>query len=318
MAEWANWTPADLFPQEIADASSTLSSAGSTIAATLDAAATVLDVLALFATGITDINAALIDSIDALIESLTQQLTQTGVFYLSHLPPLARRVNPQIWLSDTAASLDDRFDEERPVLVDPGAFVGAIVVMGVAPDYRTLQSVIEKLFVLFKALIDGLEEISEQKNPGEAPPTFVAGTAEEPNWKSATLMDLIPQIRTLVDTLTSFGDQITKAVSAGDIYSDFANLLSSKAANLRLISDQLQTTLDDLAAALLINGLFVLPIYGQGDASFVQSQMLNSTGGPLDVGDNQFAAGVMFLAQGGTTTPRDALFDMFGLAKVDT
>lgn len=319
MAEWQSFVAADMLPTEMISAISTVESTAQTLGTSLDLAADIVDLVALFVQGVADVNATLIAAAQDLIESVTQQLLGTGVFMLNHIPATpSLRVNPQIWLQEVANSLNDTFDTERPILNDPGAFVGAIVIMGTGPDYRQLMIDFKSLFDLFKATVAELLQISKMKLPGEEPEVISPGVGQVPDWKSTTIAELVPEIGEIAKQLVEFSKFIESAKGASVIYSRYANVLRNKANALRGISSRISTTVAALTAALLQSGAYLLPIYGQMDKAGVQQQLLTSTGGPLALGDSQFAAGFMFLSTGGTTTPRDILFDLFDVAKVNT
>lgn len=318
-AEWQNFAVADLFPQEMADAIDQVQSTADTLGAALDIAASIMDLVGTFVSSTADLNEAIIDSMQALIDSLIQQLLGTGVYMLTHIPDtFALRVNPQRWLVEVSYSLNDVFDPNVPLLVDPFAYVGGLVVLGVGPDFRELMKQFRALFELFGALIASIEQLDDIVLPGETPTVIPSGVGKAPNWESITVAKLVPGIGTIVEQLRSFSQFIEKAKRGNELYERFGNLLRNKANALRAIADAIQQALDDIAAALDVAGAYILPIYGQMDKRTLQAVLLTSEGGPLDLGDNQFAAGFMFLAQGGTTAPRDVLFDLFGVAKQET
>lgn len=319
-AEWIQFSAADLFPQEMADALSTIGSTADTLSSVLDLAADVVDIAALFVSGLADLNAALIAATKALIDSLVQQLLGTGVYMLEYISPSPGiDTNPFAWLTAVSRSFDDPYDANKPILVDPSGYVGALVLVQTGPSFKDLMALFEKLAALFEALTYVGDDLFKLKEPGDTPPAFIPGTAEEPNWKSLTVAKLVPPIGLIAEQLKAFGDTITSALSAGDIYSAFADILRSKADILRDVADTIQQALDTLLALLDATG-FILPIYGQGDKTFVQRALLTSTGGPLSISPAlaTYTAGFMFLAQGGTTGPADVLFDLFGVAKTVT
>lgn len=315
MAEWQQFDPTDLYPQEVENAINTFGPVVDALSTALGALGTIVDTVALFAQGMGNINEALITAAQDLITSIFQQLTQTGVFWLFHMSPsVSYTLTPQQWLSQVSNSLYDRMDERRPVLVDENAYVGAVVVMATSENLKELLTDFYNMMELFQNSIASLSQIQSWKDPGEEF-EVVSGVGRAPNWDSKKVVDIIPGLGEIAEKMLGFANSIAGPDSASDIYSGFASALSAKASYLTNFVASIQTILDTISLILNFEGAFVLPIYGQGDADWVSSQLQNSTGGPLDVDDANYSIGAIFLATGGTTEPADTLFDLFGLPK---
>lgn len=314
MAEWKSFNPSDLMPNEIMDLASTCSSVGDQVATVLDAAATVLDVIKNFVSGYNDPLASVIDSLQDLIMSTVQQFTQAGVYMLKHVP-LSSKIpaSPTKWLYDVASSLDDVYDENRPILVDPNAYIGAVVFMATSQYYKDLMSLFYGMLRLFGLAGPTEDQIAAWKDIGVDIP-IVPGVGRAPDWESKRMIDFIPELGTLADLLINFSLGIAAAQGASDLYSMFADQLAAKAEALRSIADDAASIASKFEQNMGFEGAYMLPIYGQGDKEWLQSQLINSTGGPRDIRGAQFSLGVVFLATGGTSTPADLLFTLIGLS----
>lgn len=315
MAEWVTFEPSSLIPSEIIDLASSCSTVGDQIASVLDAAATVLDVIKNFVTGYNDPLGAVIDSLQDLIMSTVQAFTQTGIYMLKHVP-LSPKIpaSPLKWMLDVAYSLEDLYDQNRPILVDPNAYVGAVVFMATSEYYKDLMSLFRGMLSLFGLLGPTAAQVSSWKTLGEIIP-IVPGVGRAPDWESKRMIDYIPELGMLADLFINFSLSISAAQSASDLYGLFADQLAAKAAALRSIADDVQSILDRFETNLGFEGAYMLPIYGQGDKAWLQQQLLSSTGGPMDLRDAQYSLGVMFLTTGGTSEPADFLFTLMGIAR---
>jgi len=313
MAEWVSFDPSTLYPSDIASLVSSINTTGEAIASALDLAANVVDVAALFVQGFQDAQAVVINTLQSLIASAVQQLTQTGIYMLVNAST-SFKATPSFnqWMQALSTSIDDSYDENRPILVDPYAYVGSVTIVGVNSDYFRLMSLFRQLFELFGALVPTSAEILAWPTVGEAF-EVIPGVGKAPDWNSKKLSAVVPGIDTLVTTLLGYSNSISAAASASSIYTNFAGQLRDKATLLRAIGATLQAALDTLAGALTMEGAYVLPVYGQGDGDWLQSQWLGATGGPCSVSGDTYCAGISFLAMGGTTAPADALFSLFGI-----
>lgn len=315
MAEWTEFDASKLFPQELADLLSVTDPLVSVLSSALDIMADVVDVAALFVQGFTDPQAAAIAAVQDAINAVVQQLTQTGVYYCLHMAPsYSGKLYPIQWVTQIARSLDDFSDENRPILVDENAYVGAVAVAVTASTYQGLFQDYRAMFDMFGKRVATATQISRWKNRND-PWTIQAGVGQAPDWNSKKLGDIVPPVGELAKKFLAFSDSVSSAIGGSQIYDAFADQLRSKAALLSSFADDVNSILTSIEALLQLEGAYVLPIYGQGDASWVQSILLNSTGGPLDDSQAQYTAGVVFLTTGGTTDQVDLLFDLFGLPK---
>lgn len=315
MAEWEEFDPSALFPDELADLLAVTEPLASVLGTALDIMADVVDVAALFVQGFSDAQAAAIAAVQDAINSVVQQLTQTGIYYLVHMAPSYSGIlTPAGWTSQVASSLTDYSDPARPILVDPGAYVGAVAVCVVASTYKGMLSDYRGMFDTFgKRIVDAaqIERWPERDDPWQV----TGGVGQAPDWGSKKLGDIIPPIGEIAKKMLAFSDSITGAIGGNAIYSAFADQLRDKAALLIGFANTVSALLSSIENMLNWEGAYVLPIYGQGDATWLQSILTDSRGGPWNVSGARYTAGVMFLATGGTSTQVDLLFDLFGLPK---
>jgi hypothetical protein len=313
MSEWISFDPSKLYPQEIDDALDTFGSVVGVLSSALDGLSDILDVLAVFSGGIDDINELIIKAAQELILSITQALTQTGVYQLFHTSPsVSYTLTPREWLAQVADSLTDRMDEKRPKFTDENAYVGAIVVMATSENLKDLFTDYYNFTQLFQRRLAEMSQIENWPVVGEEF-TVEEGIGREPNWNAKRVVDIIPRLSEIAEKLIGFANSLSGPVSTSNLLSVFADMLSAKAAYLTNFVFEIQDILNAISLVLNFEGAYVLPIYGQGDADWVKEKLLSSTGGPLDDEDANYSMGVMLLATGGTTQPADTLFTLFGL-----
>ena len=315
MPEWQQFDPTDLFPADVSSALGNLGDVVDALATGLSGLGLVVDTIATFASGMDDINQLLISQAQTLINGLFQQLTQTGVYWLFHASPsVSYEMTPSNWLVQVSASLYDRMDENRPILVDPNAYVGAVVVMATSENLNDLLTEFYQMLELLQRTFATLGQIQDWPELDEQF-TVVPGVGKDPNWEQKAVVDIVPGLAEIAEKMTSFANSLFGPTAAGDIYSAFADALTSKASYLTGFVAEIETLLNTISVILNFEGAFVLPIYGQGDADWLSAQLQNSTGGPMDVEDANYSVGAMFLCTGGTSTPVDVLFDLFNLPK---
>ena len=315
--KWQTFSPSDLYPQEVVDLLTELEDVANTLGTALTVLTKAVQVLGDLVSEVTDVYQAVVESIQAAIDSVVQQLTQTGIYSLFYMPTSrVAKLPPASWVSGIATSLDDYSDTERPVLVDPSAYVSMIVVCVTSSTYSDLLSDYRSFFDMLKRNIASALQVSRWQD--ESSFRYVDGVGKEPNWKSIRVGDVIPAIGDLGRIIDAFGRTITTAIAPSNVYSQFADLLGDKAAYLLGIAQVIEDTLEELNALLNIEGAFVLQIYGQGDAEWLQNNLLNARGGPFDVENAEFTAGAAFLATGGTTAQVELLTQLFGLTAETT
>lgn len=313
MAKWETFDPTGAYPDGLASILEDASSLADTLGTALDAAATVVEIAAGFVTGMKDVNAGTIAAMQEAIVSAIQQLTQTGSYWLFHSPAsFAGTLPPHKWLSQISNSLDDRMDEERPILVDPNAYVSVVAVCATSENYRDMYKLYEDMFEMFGVRVPSSAQADAWPNPGDTF-TVVPGVGQAPNWGSKRLADVIPPLGEMADYLASFLTMISAAKEAGSIYQDFADQLRDKAEALNAFATEVQDLLDAFTNILNFEGAYVLSFTGQGDSEWVQQQLLASTGGPLDDTEAEYSAGAVFLVTGGTAADVAPLAALFGL-----
>lgn len=311
MAEWESFDATGVIPDEIISVAEDAADLAAVLGPILDTAADVVDLAALFVQGYNDAQKAAIEAFQDLLLSTVQQLLTTGVYMLPHVPASWKlNTTPNSWLRAVTRSLDDVYDENRPILVDPYAYVGCVVVMTSVPNYPNLFG---KLLRLFGLLIPSNDQVNAWPTPYDEF-QVIPGVGQAPDWMSKRIADFVPQVGELVDVLLNFSDSVTAAAAASDIYGRFAEQLRQKA----IILNQIAATVDEIVASLEestdFTGAFVLPIIGQGDKAWLQNEILTATGGPHDLEYVNYSAGITFLTTGGTSAPAELLLSLFGLS----
>lgn len=315
MTEWEDFDASALYPDELESLLSVTAPLADTLGAALSVMADVVDVASLFVQGFSDAQAEAIKSVQDAINATVQQLTQTGVYYTVHMPPSRSGVmTPASWINQVSESFSDYSDENRPILVDPEAYVGAIAVMVTASTYRGLLQEYRSMFDTFEKKIADASQISRWPNRDD-PWVVTSSVGRAPDWGSKKLGDIVPPVNVIAKKILSFSSAITGAASGSTIYSAFAEQLRSKSETLTAFSEEITGLLGSIDELLNWDGAYILPIYGQGDSEWVKSSLVSSTGGPRDLEDSNYTAGVMFLSTGGTTAEIDLLFDLFGMPK---
>jgi len=204
--------------------------------------------------------------------------------------------------------LSDTYDSNRPILVDPYAYVGCVVVMTTTANYPSLFS---KLFNLFGMLIPSADQVAAWPTRGNVF-EVVEGVGRDPNWARKRIADIVPGVGQIVDTLLNFSGAVSSAAGASDIYGLFANQLRNKATLLQQISTLISGIVSSIEDSMGFSDAYLLPIMGQGDKAWLQSEIVTSTGGPRNVASANYSAGVTFLTTGGTTAPAELLLSLFG------
>jgi hypothetical protein len=302
-----------MLPSYITDQLDKFTDVNELLATGLETLKTVVELIAKFIQGVQDLNAAYIEAARLLINSIVQQLTQTGVYALFHVTPsVSYTMTPRQWLSHASASLYDKMDARRPILVDPYAFVGAAVIMATSENLRSLLDNFYNLMELLKNVIGSLDQVRSWKDFGEEF-EVVEGVGRVPNWESKKIVDIVPYLDVIVEKLLSYANSILGPSDASSIYSEYIEKLQDKIDYLVNFIKSIEDIVNLIAVILNFEGAFVLPIFGQGDAAWLSGELINSTGGPMDVPDANYTVGGMFLTTGGTTAPMETLFMVLGL-----
>jgi hypothetical protein len=314
MATWITLDPGNLIPSSIEELSDACSTVGDTVATVLETSADVLDIVKNFVSGYDDALSTTVGTLQNLIADTIQQFTQNGIYLLKHAPPSFKyETSPRTWLRQVSRSLDDRYDENRPILVDPNAYVGAVVLMGTSNSFKDLYAAFGNLLRLLGMLVPSEDQIDKWPTVGELF-EVVPGVGQAPDWESKRLVDYIPKLGEIADLFLDFSDSVSTAATAADIYSRFADQLRLKASTLREISTRVSELVEEITQFLGFSTVHLLPIYGQGDSEWLKDQLQNSTGGPLEDEGAEHSFGVVLLATGATSTPAELLFSLMGLS----
>jgi hypothetical protein len=270
-----------------------------------------------------------------LIFSLIQQLTQTGVYTLYHYTPsFSMYMTPSQWCQDVANSLNDRMDPERPILVDPSAFVCMVCVMTTADNLKELLTTWKSFCAYlgsFAASFFG--QLDNWPNPGD-PFAIVPGVGNTPNWHAGRLCDVIPFMKQASDFLVGLLDSMrpTNLGLTDTIIDQIIAFIEDKLLVMEKWGTKILGIMAIINAILSIEGMYYLTILGGGpdgasDAQSIGNRLISATGGPHDFGKFEddgvtelpeelkkvatYSLGITFLAAGGTTGPKDLLYNLF-------
>jgi hypothetical protein len=253
----------------------------------------------------------LYDAVVLLLNSFIQALTQTGVYKLTYFTPsFSNFITPEEWLRAVGRSLYDKMDERRPILIDPAAYVGAIVVMATSDNLKSLMERFNNFFRLLQGLIASLSQISSWPTyPNEF--QVVAGVGQYPNWSSIKIADIVPGMNQVCNMLIGMINNLLPPQSTSDVLDAAVSLIANKILELQEFLTKIFNVIQTINAILNFEGVFLLPVAGHGDADWLYEQWNSTQGGPLDVENATYTVGGVFLATGGADI--STLFSFFGL-----
>jgi len=315
MAKWIQFNPAELFPQEISRILESIQALVDILNPLITAASSLLEVVAgsmINAQNAQEIAVqAAYDAIELLINSIIQALTQTGVYKLTYFTPsFSHYITPAQWLSSVGESLFDKADERRPILIDPDAEVGAIIVLATADNLKTLMENFNSFFSLLQGLVASLSQIATWPSyPEEF--QVIGGVGKEPNWSSIKIADIIPGLNQICDMIIGMINNLLPPSSSSDLLNAAILILADKIAKLQAFLTKIANVIQIINTIMTFEGVFLLPVRGTGDAAWLSGEWTGSTGGPLEVPNATYTVGGVFLVTGGTDA--DTLFSFFGL-----
>jgi hypothetical protein len=309
MTDWREFNPGGVIPEGIAELQEAAEVLIAALNSGLEVVGTVLDVAAMAMSTSGDVQELLINAVYDAIDVVIQNLTQTGVYGTFHGPVSPQQsMSPLVWASNVAASIIDWFDSRRPILPTP-QYVGGVAIVGVSDTHNGLLAAYNKMFNMFGRFTASISQLGRW--PLRADPWVVyEGIGQAPDWVSMKISDVIPALGELADALLEFRDMIAPAVSMRDAYSQFADLLQAKVDALSEWSSRILGILGAIDVMVGWEGAYYLSIDGQFDKNSLQSELINSTGGPMEIENANYTCGMVFLGIGGTGT---ALLELFGV-----
>jgi hypothetical protein len=207
-------------------------------------------------------------------------------------------------------SLYDKMDERRPILIDPDAYVGSIIVMATADNLKDLMENFNNFFLLLQGLVASLTQVSSWPTyPDEFQVEF--GVGKEPNWSSIKIADIVPGLNQICNMLVGMVNNLLPPQPTSDVLNAAVTLLANKITELQAFLTKILAVIQIISAILSFEGVFILPVAGTGDADWLYGQWNNTIGGPLDVENATYTVGGVFLVTGGTNAA--TLFSFFGL-----
>jgi hypothetical protein len=326
--QWETLALADLIPSELEDVVDLMNELIAAVGAIMDVLNAALDVAKMFLLGLEDGLAIFYNAIVTLVESLVQQLTQTGIYNLVHYTPsFSMYMTPDEWISAVANSLDDRMDAARPILVDEFAYVGAVALMTTSDNLKDLLISWRQFCSMLGAFVGDLFlQVQGWPEPGDEF-EVIPGVGQVPNWRSIKLGDVIPGLSQAGDFLMAMLNSLALPTSSLGLFEEFADFLDAKIAMMESYGAKILGVLAMISAILSVEGIYMLRITGQGDASWLKERLHTAEGGPHEYGiyDFQgneipeelrksatFTLGTVFLVTGGTTSAVEFLPAFFG------
>lgn len=205
-------------------------------------------------------------------------------------PPMPDRFMK--WAQRFAESFDDPGDDRRPILSN-GASVAAVFVVAAAPSLDGLRQAIFLIGSLMN--IKAFKEAGVRFKKGVPDPDLTRARRDPiaPNWKSAQLQDLIPQVRALRALPRALRQLLLTGQGLSGLLKDMAAAIQAKVKILRDLIAAIQAIIDFLDA-LKSAGLYALPVFtGEGpeglQRAFVQAKNRPPGG---------YVGGACFLAAG--------------------
>jgi hypothetical protein len=298
-----------------------------TLSGILEILKAAINVAANFLIGIEDVFTVIYETLYDLIMDTIQQLTQTGIYNIVHYTPsLSMELTPVQWCSQVGNSLFDIMDSERPILVDPEAFVCSVALVTTSDSIKELYASWNQLcsmLGMFTGALFGQHE--NWRSPGDAL-VVSAGVGQFPNWKSLRLSDIFPGMNQAADYLMGLLDTLKPTSQKSDILARFAAFLDQKIYVLQMYGQKILAVIGLISAILNIEGVYTLVIEGQGDASWVRERLNTATGGPHDYGkydssgnllpeaeqrSAEYTLGALFLITGGSLSAVSVLSSFF-------
>lgn len=198
----------------------------------------------------------------------------------------------QRWAGRFAASFDDPGDKARPILSD-GASVEAVFIVAAAP---TLEALSQLMWLLGNLLnIDAFKLAFERFNK-DAPDLAKARVGQQsvaPDWDSKKLPDLIPPLKELAKIPEMLLGLLLKVQSVLDLLADLANAIQDKVELLLSIAEVIEEIIA-LLDALQSAGVYILPVATNEGVDGLKRSFVEAGNRP----DGGYLAGVCFLAAG--------------------
>lgn len=211
--------------------------------------------------------AALMAVIHELVERI-RNLLASGVFFYIDKGPYFTDGQPDGlpgFIARWAESFEDQGNEQRPQINEETPISALIMVVGAQQltEFGSLLALLGKLFE-----IPGLKlNISFDQ-------LYMAAIEESmstpPDWKSATLGDILPSL----EELTFILDFAMKLLQIGKGYADMLlqviEIIEEKVAILTAISDQIQAMVDNITTIINAAGIYVLHLEATGIPDLIE------------------------------------------------
>jgi len=278
--------------------------AAGTLSTLLDVLAGLLDTLSGLVSMLSDPVSAAMSALLAIIQELVDQvnglLNAAVYFYLDKGPYFVAGQPDGMagFLSRWETSFEDPGDLYRPQY-EEGQPVSAMLFVVGATEPSELVDPLRSLGTLFG--VPALDLDDELEGAGDLPAAIEQTLSTPPDWQSAKAGDVLPPIAGLTEMLNQVVGMLDVPASYGAMLESLAQVISDKAAALGAIADDIQAVVDQLEALVEAQGLYVLHAKGDGVADLIEN--VKNAGGPPDLDDEAWVAGVCLLGATGEFGP---------------
>lgn len=185
--------------------------------------------------------AAILDALRQQLYDLIQTFRDAGIQVIPILPSLAKPMRLEDCFNELAQSIKDKGDPNRPITDDSNqtAVETTIFVLstGVAAGWDAVSDFIETIqkFIDIRPFLDLFETAFTRTYPQQGGPEYLS---VYPDWYAGKLVDELPWLGQLLDTLEALADMLPLSMSFTELLDRFIVALDEKIALMeRLISD---------------------------------------------------------------------------------
>ncbi|RKH51804.1 hypothetical protein D7Y23_09090 [Corallococcus sp. AB050B] len=212
------------------------------------------------------------------------------------------------WAGRFVASFDDPGDDSRPTVTD-GAPVQAVFIVMAAPSLDGLR---QALYLLGKLLnISAFKKAFEKYPKGSLDPrrSRVRGRPVKPDWKSARMRDLFPDLEKLLILPEALRALLLSVDNLATLLRSLAAAMQDKVQVLMKLAQAVQAIID-LLNALKSSGMYALPVSTTGGVAGLKQAFLTAANRP----PGGYVGGICLLAAGPNLAKAAMLWELLGLS----
>jgi len=280
-------------------AASTLSDVLSTLAGLIDALSSLVSALA---DPLQAAIAALLEILQDLVDSVQALLASGVYFYLDKGPYFMASPADGLagFIRRFTASFDDQGDAYRPMFPEGTPLSAMLIAVG-ADSLASFSDMLDPLARLF-----GIPSLFLAEAPGASLSEDIEVTmSEPPDWRNATLQELLPPMTELVESLQAAIGALAVPQTYADMLTELAALIGDKAIALQDLADNIQAAADDLQSIIDATGIYQLVMFGTSVDEII-AQVEEATDAP-DWTAETWVAGVCLLGASSDFGPVFAL-----------